>query len=68
MSEEHDWVRDHLSALGSPAMPEDVARRLDAAIAAAADRAEPHLVPATRRRGQPLGAVVTRRVSRRPTG
>jgi hypothetical protein len=36
MSQEHDWVRDHLSALPRPSLPDDVAQRLDRAIAAEA--------------------------------
>jgi hypothetical protein len=36
MDQEHDWVRNHLSHLPRPTLPEDVERRLDEAIAAEA--------------------------------
>lgn len=39
MDQQHDWVRNHLSHLPRPALPEDVARRLDGAIAAEAGAA-----------------------------
>jgi hypothetical protein len=34
MSQDHDWVREQLSALPRPTLPEEVAQRLDQAIAA----------------------------------
>lgn len=42
MSQDDDWVRELLADLDRPAMPEEVARGLDATIAAAA---APHAVP-----------------------
>jgi hypothetical protein len=41
MDQQHDWVRNHLSHLPRPTLPEDVARRLDEAIAAEAGAAAP---------------------------